>query len=388
MGKGTRSRNGSATPLADAGALAKPLRYVSDQEPGIRRVRWGGGFSYVDPEGRRIGDAAERRRISALVIPPAWTDVWISPDPEGHILATGRDSRGRKQYIYHPVWHEMRTQNRFSALLEFGQALSRMRAEIDRDLALPTLSRERVLALVVRLLDTTLIRVGNREYAKQNDSYGLTTLRRRHVRREGNQVRFNFRGKSGKEFRITLRDPRAANALRRCEELPGQQIFRYLDEDGTVRSVQSQDVNDYVRAHCGSEFSAKDLRTWGGTVVAARTLLELVQDPERIPRRGAVKEAIARAAHALGNTVAVARRHYVHPAVLAAYEAGTLDAHRQAAAKSRASRYSSPEERVVLRILRAERDSARRGARRRRVVSGAKGVSAAVRPGRELATPA
>ena len=353
------------TQAADADASASRLHYVSDLEPGIRRLRRGGGFTYMGADGERVADPAERRRISALAIPPAWRDVWISPDPDGHILATGRDSRGRKQYVYHPLWQELRCHNRFSALLEFGRVLPRMRAAIDRDLKLPALSRERVLALVVRLLETTLIRVGNREYAKQNDSYGLTTLRRRHVRRDGNQLRFSFRGKSGKEFRITLRDPRAANALRRCEELPGQEIFKYVDEGGAVRSVQSQDVNDYVRALCGPDFSAKDLRTWGGTVVAARALIEHAQaGKEKSP--GAIKAAIKAAAHALGNTVAVARRHYVHPTILAAYEDGRLDAHGQAAARGRASRNLSFEERVVLRILRAERDASRKGSRRRR----------------------
>jgi DNA topoisomerase-1 len=336
------------------------LHYVSDLQPGIRRLKRGGGFTYVDVEGRRITNAAERKRIAALVIPPAWIDVWISPDAFGHILATGRDSRGRKQYIYHPLWHELRSQDRFSALLEFGQSLPRMRSTIDRHLRQPTLSRERVLALMVRLLETTLIRVGNREYARSNDSYGLTTLRRKHVRREGNRLRFAFQGKSGKAHSITLHDPRAATVLKHCEELPGQQMFQYVDESGAARSIQSQDVNDYVRAVSGRDFTAKDLRTWGGTVVAARTLLEYLSASET-PRTGdPIKAAVKAAAHALGNTAAVARRHYVHPAILAAYDKGTLARHRDAAAKSRAARYLSLEERVVIRILRAEGKARRR----------------------------
>ena len=339
------------------------LHYVSDLDPGIRRQRRGGGFTYTNVEGRRIKDVAERKRITALVIPPAWKDVWISPDAFGHILATGRDSRGRKQYIYHPLWHELRSQDRFSALLEFAQALPHMRATIDRHLRRPTLSRERVLALMVRLLETTLIRIGNREYAKSNDSYGLTTLRRKHVRREGNRLRFVFQGKSGKQHSITLHDPRAATVLKHCEELPGQQMFQYVDESGAARSIQSQDVNDYVRAVSGRDFTAKDLRTWGGTVVAARTLLEYLNESET-PRTGdPIKAAVKAAAHALGNTAAVARRHYVHPAILAAYEKGTLARHRDAAAKSRGARYLSLEEQVVIRILRAERKATRRKVR-------------------------
>ena len=341
-------------------AAARALHYVSDLAPGIRRARHGGGFTYVDADGRRITDRSERRRIAELVIPPAWESVWISPDADGHILATGRDSKGRKQYIYHPLWHELRSHDRFSALLEFGSALPRMRATIDRHLRLPVLSRERVLALVVRLLETTLIRIGNREYARTNESYGLTTLRRKHVRREGNHLRFTFRGKSGKEFSISLRDPRAANAMRRCEELPGQEIFKYVDEAGVARSVQSQDVNEYIRSLCGPDFSAKDLRTWGGTVDAARTLLERLDDDAAPQGQAAVKAAVKAAARALGNTVAVARRHYIHPAILKAYEEGTLAAHRSAAAKGSPSSHLSLEERVVLRILRAERRTASR----------------------------
>jgi DNA topoisomerase-1 len=337
---------------------SRALHYVSDLAPGIRRMRYGGGFTYLDTEGRRVTDTAERRRIAELVIPPAWESVWISPDADGHILATGRDSKGRKQYIYHPLWHELRSRDRFSALLEFGGALPHMRATIDRHLRLSVLSRERVLALVVRLLETTLIRIGNREYARTNESYGLTTLRRKHVRREGNHLRFSFRGKSGKEFSISLRDPRAANALRRCEELPGQEIFKYVDDAGVARSVQSQDVNEYIRSLCGPDFSAKDLRTWGGTVVAARTLLERLDDASAPQGPGAIKAAVKAAARALGNTSAVARRHYIHPAILKAYENGTLAAHRSAAAKGGASSHLSVEERVVLRILRAERRAA------------------------------
>jgi DNA topoisomerase-1 len=319
-------------------------------------MRHGGGFTYVDADGRRITDRAERRRIAATRHPAGMESVWISPDADGHILATGRDSKGRKQYIYHPLWHEMRSHDRFSALLEFGSALPRMRATIDRHLRLPVLSRERVLALVVRLLETTLIRIGNREYARTNESYGLTTLRRKHVRREGNHLRFSFRGKSGKEFSISLRDPRAANALRRCEELPGQEIFKYVDEAGVARSVQSQDVNEYIRSLCGQEFlgegSANLGRHGGRGPHAARASRRRRGAARTSGRQGSVKAA----ARALGNTVAVARRHYIHPAILKAYENGTLAAHRSAAAKGSPSSHLSLEERVVLRILRAEAD--------------------------------
>lgn len=369
-------------PGLDGNGERVALRYVTDLEPGLGRLRHGRGFRYVDANGRTLRDARERARIEALVIPPAWERVWICPHADGHILATGRDRRGRKQYIYHPAWHEMRSHDRFSALLEFARTLPRMRGQIDRDLRRPSLSRERVLALVVRLLDTTLIRIGNREYAKDNGSYGLTTLRRRHVRREGNRIRFTFRGKSGKEHSVTLRDPRLANVLRRCEELPGQQIFKYVDDAGECRSVQSQDVNEYLRAFCGEQFSAKDLRTWGGTVVATATLIEALRAEDGAAPRDPVKAAVKAAARALGNTAAVARRHYIHPAVLRAYEDGTLAALCERTARRGATRHLAVEERIVVDVLSADgvanRARTRRPAQRR----------ASPHPGRQAARDA
>lgn len=300
------------------------LRHVTDAEPGIRRARRGSGFKYTAPDGSEITDEATLARIRSIVIPPAWRDVWISPTPRGHIQATGRDARGRKQYRYHPRWREVRDEDKYERMLDFARALPRIRRRVDRDLRRRGLPREKVVALVVRLLESTLARVGNEEYAVQNRSFGLTTLRSRHARvgREG--VRFVFRGKHGVEHSVGVRDRRLARAVKQCQDLPGQALFQYQDADGTRHRVDSDDVNAYLREASGRDFTAKDFRTWAGTVLAARALQELeAVDSEAQAKRNVVA-AIESVARQLGNTRTVCRRCYVHPAVIDAYLEGTM----------------------------------------------------------------
>ena len=314
------------TEPADPRAVARDagLRYANDARPGITRHRSGRGFTYRDPDGTTIRDREVIGRIKALAIPPAWTDVWICPWPTGHVQARGRDARGRKQYRYHPAWHERRGTDKFGRMLAFAEAMPRIRQRCDADLARRGLPREKVLAAVVRLLELTLIRVGNDEYARLNRSFGLTTLRDRHARIDGSALRFSFRGKSGKTHEVGLRDRRLAGVVRRCQELPGQELFQFVDPDGEVRDIASDDVNEYIRDAAGGEFTAKDFRTWAGTVLAYRALRALQPaSGERGAKRNVV-EAIRQTADRLGNTPAVARGSYVHPAVLEAYLAGSI----------------------------------------------------------------
>ncbi len=346
-----------AAELPDADAEARRdarragLRYVSDTAPGITRERAGKGFRYLGPGGREVTGSVDQMRIRQLAVPPAWTDVWICPDPEGHVQATGRDARGRKQYRYHARWREVRDALKYDRMVEFGEMLPRIRQRVDADLRRPGLPRERVLAAVVRLLDIALIRVGNREYARQNRSYGLTTLRRRHLDVAGSDLRFEFRGKSGVEHRVRLRDRHLAAVLRHCQDLPGQDLFQYVDAEGSRQSVGSGDVNDYLREAAGGEVTAKDFRTWAGTVLAACELRAAgVPESERAGRRQVV-EAIATVARRLGNTPAVCRRCYVHPDVLDAHADGSLLVLRVAATRAQ-SGWLRPEERAVLRLLR------------------------------------
>ena len=300
------------------------LRYTSDDRVGLRRRRAGRGFAYLDTDGRTITDKGELRRIRRLAIPPAWTDVWISPDPRGHLQATGRDARRRKQYRYHERWREVRDESKFERVLDLAKALPRIRSRVDRDLARSRLTRRSVLATIVRLLETSLIRVGNDEYARHNSSYGLTTLRDKHVRVVGSRLTFRFRGKSGKDQEVDMRDRRVAHVIRRLQELPGQELFRYVDERGDKHGVDSSDVNAYLREISGDDFTAKDFRTWAGTMHAARELRALgAADGARAAKRNvtrAVKEVAAR----LGNTPAVCRRCYIHPAIVRAYVDGRL----------------------------------------------------------------
>src|SRR5437773_4381187 len=306
-------------------ARAAGLRYVSDLSSGIRRKRAGKSFTYSNGEGRGIRDSVTIRRIKGLAIPPAWSDVWICPDPRGHLQATGRDARRRKQYRYHPHWREVRDAVKYDRMLAFAEALPKIREQTDRDLERPGLPREKVLASIVRLLEDTRIRIGNDEYRKENGSYGLTTLRNRHVNVIGADVRFTFRGKSGKQHTIELHDRRMARIIKRFLEIPGQELFQYVDGDGEVKAIDSADVNEYLQAITGEDFTAKDFRTWAGTILAARFLREAA---EAVNTRGAKKHivrAIARVAEELGNTAAVAKKGYIHPAVIAAYLSGGLE---------------------------------------------------------------
>lgn len=330
-------------------ARAAGLRYVSDLSPGIRRKVAGGGFTYVGRDGEVIEDEETIQRIKRLAIPPAWTDVWICANPRGHLQATGRDARGRKQYRYHPRWREVRDAVKYDRMLDFAQALPRIREQTDRHLALPGLPREKVLALIVRLLEETRIRVGNEEYRKENGSFGLTTLRDRQVEVVGSEMRFRFRGKSGKQHRLKLRDRRLARVIKRLQDLPGQELFEYLDENGESRAIESEDVNEYLREITGEEFSAKDFRTWAGTILAARFFREADVTPETAGSKKELVRAIARVADELGNTPAVCRKCYIHPAVIAAYLAGAL---RPIEEKDDDDPYKlSSEERGLLKIL-------------------------------------
>jgi DNA topoisomerase-1 len=319
----------------ETAASAAGLHYVSDeQQPGIGRRRSGRGFRYVAAPGRPVRDPATLGRIRSLVIPPAWTDVWISPDPLGHIQATGRDARSRKQYRYHPRWRVVRDEAKYGRMLAFGQALPLIRTHTEKDIARPGLPRRKVLAAVIRLLEATLIRVGNEEYARDNGSFGLTTFRDRHALVKGSTVKFRFRGKSGKMHEIGVQDRRLSRIVKRCQDLPGQELFQYVDRHGQRRAVTSSDVNDYLREITGQEYTAKDFRTWAGTVLAAWALRELDALPVAGAAPGArrtqkqakrnVLRAVEKVAGKLGNTVAVCRKCYVHPVVFDAYLDGTL----------------------------------------------------------------
>src|SRR5687768_6939072 len=307
-----------------AAARAAGLRYTSENVPGISRRRAGKGWSYRAADGSLIRDAKELQRIRALVIPPAWTNVWINPDPRGHIQATGRDARGRKQYRYHAKWRATRDETKFSRMIAFGEALPRIRERVEADLALPGLPREKTLAIAVRLLDEALIRVGNAEYARDNDSYGLTTLRDDHVDVSGATVHFTFRGKSGKAQEIDVRDRRVARIISRLQDLPGQHLFQYLDEEGEPHTIGSEDVNAYLQEIAGEEFTAKDFRTWAGTVLAARALRELGPFQSETAMKANIVAAVDAVAVRLGNTRAVCRAAYIHPDVLLGYESGEL----------------------------------------------------------------
>ncbi len=295
------------------------LRYVSDSAPGIRRVRQGRGFAYVNSEGRRLHDEAELRRIKSLAVPPAYQNVWICAHHNGHIQATAVDARGRKQYRYHPKWREVRDETKFHRLIGFGQSLPRARRSIETDLALEGLPREKVLAAVVRLLEETTIRVGNDEYAKTNDSYGLTTMQNRHAKVQGASVRFNFTGKSGIKHAVALRDRRLAKIIRACQDLPGQDLFAYVDEDRTTHTVSSHDVNEYIRDISGGDFTAKDFRTWVGSLECLAHLCEHEPVETLAERKHVLNEAVSHVARHLGNTPAVARKSYIHPAIVTVF---------------------------------------------------------------------
>ncbi len=311
-------------PPEDAVAAIKAanLRYVSEDMPGIRRRRAGRGFVYIGPNGSQVGDPHTLARIRAIVIPPAWQRVWICSRADGHIQATGYDARGRKQYRYHAEWRRVRDETKYERLADFARRLPALRRRIARDLAKRGLPRERVLATVVRLLETTLIRVGNAEYARANGSFGLTTLRNRHAEVTTSSVRFRFKGKSGVEHEVGVHDRQIARIVRQCQELPGQELLQYVDEEGNPQPIDSSDVNAYVREIAGDDVSAKDFRTWAGTVLAAMALSELPPAESKTAATRQIVGAIRRVARRLGNTPAVCRSCYVHPAVLDAHAAG------------------------------------------------------------------
>jgi len=318
-----RERAADSARQATAAAMPPGLRHADDSRPGYTRQREKDGFAYFDVDGQRIEDDGEIQRINALAIPPAYENVWICPDPRGHIQATGRDARGRKQYRYHPRWRETRDADKYERLAEFGRALPRIRARVARDLKRPGMPSDKVIAAIVQLLDTTLIRIGSVEYARENQSYGLTTLRKKHVKIEAGHLRFKFRGKSGIEHEVTVNNPRVKRIVRRCAELPGHDLFQYLDEDGTRRTVGSTDINDYLRRASGADFTAKDYRTWAGSVYAMAALRRLVCSSAAEARRHLVA-TVKDVADLLRNTPSVCRRCYIHPAVISAFEADEL----------------------------------------------------------------
>ncbi|HSU53383.1 MAG TPA: DNA topoisomerase IB [Candidatus Dormibacteraeota bacterium] len=331
------------------------LRYVSDHMPGITREHAGKTFRFRFPTGSIVHEAEVLRRIKALAIPPAWKEVWICPDLAGHLQATGRDERGRKQFRYHPRWREIRDETKYTRMIAFARALPRIRRRVFQDLKLSGLPRNKVLATVVRLLEVSLIRVGNEEYARENESFGLTTMRDRHVDVYGSKLRFHFRGKSGKWHDVDVRDKRLAKIVQSCQELPGHELFQYVDENGERKAVDSHDVNEYLKEISGADFTAKDFRTWAGTILGAMALQEFEQFETQTQAKKNIVKAIESVASRLGNTPAVCRKCYVHPDVINSYLDGTLaETLKQKAEKtlSRSLHKLRPEEAAVLALLR------------------------------------
>lgn len=356
----TNTRNGKtvvsdvATDSAEVAEEAG-LRYVNDERPGYSRRAKGKHFEYLDTEGKPIRDEQRLLRIKRLAIPPAWTDVWICPSTNGHLQATGRDARGRKQYRYHERWREVRDENKFDRLTQFADALPNIRRRVAQDLKLPGLPQKKVLATIVRLLERTFIRIGNEEYARENKSFGLTTLKNRHVKVRGAEVRFRFRGKSGRQHEVDVSDRKVAKVIAKCQDLPGQDLFQYLEEGEEVRDVTSQDVNEYLRQIAGKDFTAKDFRTWGGTVLAAIALGKQEEFHTKKQAKSNVKTAICAVAELLGNTPAVCRKCYIHPVIVEAY----LDRTRIAGLNGKTDSLEPPSlrsaERAVLKFLYARK---------------------------------
>lgn len=366
-----------ATDSSDAtgAARAAGLRYVHDGRPGIRREAVKDGFRYLDAHDKPVTDAATLERIKRLVIPPAWQDVWICAQANGHLQATGRDARGRKQYRYHAKWRTARDEVKYERMLKFGDALPAIRAEVDRALKLPNLPREKVLATIVYLLEATMMRVGNEEYARTNKSFGLTTLRNRHVQVDGSDVEFSFRGKSGVYHKVKVHDRRLARIIARTRDLPGQELFQYLDADGETHSIDSSDVNDYLRLITGEEYTAKDFRTWSGTVLAALALQEFEKFDSETQAKKNIVRAIESVAEKLGNTPTICRKCYVHPAVLDAYLDGApLKVLRERTEEKLAADLHAlqPEEAAVLAMLqqRLRHEQERKPVRAERAASG------------------
>jgi DNA topoisomerase I len=336
-----RPRNGNkinadTTVLAESVEAAEDagLLYVSDEQPGFSRQRKGEEFEYLDQKGKPIRDEQRLLRIKRLAIPPAWSDVWICPSPNGHIQATGRDARRRKQYRYHERWREIRDENKYDRLVNFGKALPKIRRRLEKDLARSGLPREKVLATIVQLLERSFIRVGNEEYARENKSFGLTTMQDRHVDVKGSKLRFRFRGKSGREHEVDVTDRRLARIVLKLQDLPGQSLFQYLDDERNVRDITSQDVNEYLRKITGEDFTAKDFRTWAGTVLAAIALSAAGEFETKKQAKANIKNAIKAVAKILGNTPAICRQCYIHPIVLETYLKGNpIDGLKQGTAK-------------------------------------------------------
>lgn len=354
-GPGDDERAPQAAPVE----LPKDLCYVDDRRPGITRKLVRGHFVYFDPQGKRIRDEAEIKRINALAVPPAYTDVWICPDPFGHLQATGRDARRRKQYRYHVRWREIRDATKYERMAQFGEALPKIRARVARDLRLPGMPWEKVAATVVRLLDVTLVRVGSAEYARENQSFGLTTLRKRHAAVRAGHLRFHFRGKSGVEHEVEVDDPRIARIVRQCMDLPGRELFQYIDEDGERRPVGSADINEYLRETSGADFTAKDYRTWAGSVFALAALRAIEPESAAHAHKQLV-ETVKTVAATLRNTPAVCRRCYIHPAVIEAFEAGEL----QSLPKVRTRRGLKADEAAFATLLARETRRVKREAKR------------------------
>jgi DNA topoisomerase-1 len=330
------------------------LVYVSDERPGIRRIQHGRDFKYVNAKNQEVRDPVTLGRIKRLAIPPAWSEVWISPRANGHLQATGRDAKNRKQYRYHPHWREVRDGTKYDRMIEFGKALPGIRRRVEADLAKPGLPREKVLATVIKILETGLIRVGNDEYARANGSFGLTTMRDRHVDVTGARIRFQFRGKSGKSHSIDLEDRRLARIVAGCQSIPGQELFQYFDDAGRPRDITSSDVNEYLREISKANFTAKDFRTWGGTVLAAEALRELAACETKKQAKKNVKEAIEAVSQRLGNTPTICRKCYVHPVVIEAYLQGVFADNFPAARRPRAVKHGpalKPEEAALLAFL-------------------------------------
>ncbi len=343
----------SSSDAAPAAAKAAGLRYVNDSAPGIAREGGGKRVRYTDADGNKVSDADTLARIRALVIPPAWTDVWICKLSNGHLQATGRDARGRKQYRYHSRWRDVRDEVKYERMLSFGKALPAIRRRVDADLKLPGLPRDKVLATIVFLLQATMMRIGNEEYARTNKSFGLTTLRRRHVRIDGSAVEFRFRGKSGVYHAVKVQDRRLARIIARTRDLPGQDLFQYVDDHGDAHTVGSSDVNDYLRTVSGEDYTAKDFRTWSGTVLAALALHEFERFDSATQAKKNIVRAIESVAEKLGNTPSICRKCYVHPAVIDAYLDGTvLEALRSRAEQEMEELHDlRPEEAAVLALL-------------------------------------
>ncbi|HEV8543493.1 MAG TPA: DNA topoisomerase IB [Verrucomicrobiae bacterium] len=335
-------------------ARAAGLNHVSPDKPGIKRIRAGKGFRYVGPEGHSITDKIILGRIKRLAIPPAWTDVWICPSGNGHLQAVGLDARRRKQYRYHPRWREVRDETKYTSMLEFAKLLPKIRRRVEHDLKRPGLPREKVLATIIKILETGLIRVGNDEYARENNSYGLTTMLDRHTSIKGSTIRFQFRGKGGKYHKIEIQDRRMAKIVAHCQSIPGQDLFQYIDDDGTPRDIISSDVNEYLREITASDFTAKDFRTWAGTVLAAMALQEFEKFDTRAQAKKNLLRAIEAVAQRLGNTPSICRKCYIHPVIIDSYLDGTMvDIFKKRAEEQLTGEVHSlkPEEAAVLAFL-------------------------------------